>query len=91
MTVSFPGSLAPGGGKMRNPGNEVGAMKKLSHCLLHLVSWHGTVIHLSAFCLIRMLSSVQNVFAVSFQGRAKVSSKKIIVRKIEIFRKFWDI
>ena len=27
----------------------------------------------------------------SFQGRAKVSFEKIIVRNIEIFRKFWDV
>ena len=43
---------------------------KFTHELANLHFWHGTLIHFSAFCLIRDLSSVQNVF--SFQGRAKV-------------------
>ena len=41
-------------------------MKILSHCVLYLESWHGTLIHLGAFCLIKVLSSVENVFAVFF-------------------------
>ena len=51
------------------------------------MSWHGALIRLSAFCFIKVLSSVQNVFAVFFSRRSEGFIKKIIVRKIEIFQK----
>ena len=53
-------------------------MKILFHCLLYLVSSHGTLIHLTAFCLIKVLFSVQNEFAVFFSKESyKVSFKKL--------------